>query len=302
MCCRGEVFLPDGHTPAWGARVVIVDPEDWPTTIQRQARTDATGHLMAITHPGVCLYPEGAWPVPPPGNPPGPVVVAWLPGAHGATILPYVPGQPLHITLPAAASVRGRVTLGGRSVANVKSSFRVLAAYQGRGVVNSVLSVDLTPQVDGTFLLAGLTPGTYQVQAVRDGIWMSATRTLTVKTGILPAVKLDIPEAGQAVDLRMVDAAGNPLPGATVRVSHPQGPLTDEIWPKAFTADGAGRLQLEGLNAGPETLTVFLASDGAPPDLDKSLRPIARLKMDIPMFHEGDLPLIKVLTCGPSSP
>lgn len=289
----GTVFLPNGKTPAWGARVALVVPPAWPPV--KMARADAAGHLTE----GDYRYSVGAPVNPPPGSPTEPVVVAWLPGASGAAVVPYVSGQAVHVVLPAPAFVQGRVTVGGKAAAGVNSSFRVVAAYQGRGKLNPLLSVEATAQADGSFELAGLTPGTYRVQAARDGVWVSSAQALTVGGGVLPDLTLDIPGPGQPMNLRLVNRAGRPLPGAIVTVSHPPGPLTDELWPKTLTADSMGGLHLEGLAAGPQTLTILAAPAAnivvtAPGHNKQS--PLATVILDVPAFVAGSAPVQTMFT------
>ena len=246
----GTVLLMDGKTPAWGARAGIFTA-DRPYPL-RMVRTDARGHLTITDQWRGATFP---W-KPTPGGPAGPVVVAWLPGANGAVIVPYAPGQDARLVLPAAISLHGRVTAGGLSVLGLPSSFRVKAAYQGRGALNEALSVEATAQSDGTFELAGLTPGTYQVQAARDDIWLSQTQTLTVGAGLVPAMALDIAPPGAAVVLHLVDGAGRPLAGRMVNIARPAGPLTASLWPTGLAANGAGDLRVDGLEVGRHHLMV----------------------------------------------
>src|SRR5262249_44603773 len=139
--------------------------------------TDAAGVIRA----------RGMWytPAPPAGatdDPPGPVAVALLPGSHGAMIVPMPEtGRPLEIVLPPAATLRGRVTVGGRAGVPV-GAIRVLAAYEGKGHgrLAGALSVSATAQADGTFELAGLTPGRYSLQAALDDIWLSPSTVIEV--------------------------------------------------------------------------------------------------------------------------
>ncbi len=152
--------------------------------------------------------------------------------------------------------MRGKVTVDGQPVSSINSSFRVFAAYQGHGNLNDLLSVDATPQADGTFELRGLTPGTYLVQAARDGIWMSKPETLVVSNGSLPDLGLDIPEPGAAVDLTIVDKAGKRVPYAEIKIQGADGPLAHRLWPEMIIADCSGCLHLEGLSAGRLSLII----------------------------------------------
>src|SRR5262249_23725285 len=114
-------------------------------------------------------------------SPKEPVVVAFLPGATGAVIAPPAkPGQPLKLVLPEARRLEGWVTVGGKVCASAKGTVRILAVYQGKGKLDDTLSVQTTADADGKFELAGLSQGTYKVQAVLDEIWLSQTMTLEV--------------------------------------------------------------------------------------------------------------------------
>jgi hypothetical protein len=247
----GTVLMPDGKTPAWGARVALFIPE-W-LMPQQMARTDTEGHLTLKDFWGSSQLS----PVAPPGTPSGPVLAAWLPGSNGAIIVPYQPGQDVRLVLPAAVSLQGRITVGGQSVLGMPSTFHVRAAYQGNGILNQgsgilnqVLTVDATAQADGTFTLGGLTPGTYQVQASRDNIWLSSTQTIAVGSTAPPDLALDIMPPGLPVLLMLEDRQRKPRPGQEVKIVRPDGPLTDEVWPKSLVTDAAGMLRVDGLEAG----------------------------------------------------
>lgn len=244
----GTVYLADGKTPAWGARAALFIPER--LVPLRMARTDTQGRLVLKDY----WYDSARYLAAPPGNPAEPVVAAWLPGQSGAVVVPFHPGQDLHLVLPAPVTLLGRVTVGGQSVLGLPSQFRIRAAYQGKGRLNDALSVEATAQADGTFTLGGLTPGTYQIQASRDNIWLSHAQTLTVTGDPLLPLVLDIPPPGLPIIMHLVSPLGKALAGQTVTLDRPAGPLTDLLWPKTVTADPKGDLRLDGLEAGPHTV------------------------------------------------
>ncbi len=245
----GTVFLHDGTVPAWGAQVVLFSPSplypQYPT-LTAQTPADALGRLSGAAAPTAGGFYTGEGlppPSPPEQNPSVPTLIAWLPGLTGAILLPYTAGQAVRIVLPAANFVSGRVTIGGQVPSGLKGALRVRAEYQGHGRLNDLLSLDATCQPDGTFTLRGLTAGTYQVQAARDGTWLSASQTVSVGDGLLPPLTLDISPAGQPITLHL-------SPGEAVSLDRPAGPLTDLLWPVTVRADGIGDLRLDGLEAG----------------------------------------------------
>ena len=241
----GTVYLPDGKTPAWGARAALFIPT-W-VVPRRTARADTQGRLTLNDFWDSTVRSSETEA----GSPAGAVVAAWLPGANGAVIVPFVPGRDQKLILPPSVSLHGRVTVGGQTVTALSpSQFQVRAAYQGKGRLNAALSVDAAVQADGTFTLAGLTLGTYQVQAARDDVWLSKTQIITVGADALSDMTLDIAPPGSPVILSLVDRQGKPQAGQSATIVRPNGPLTGEVWPRTLTADNAGRLRVDGLEAG----------------------------------------------------
>ena len=238
------ILLPDGKTPAWGAIAAVVVPQTWQPV--QMARTDATGQLNAVEHWYTGSSPEN----PPPGSPSEPVVVVWLPGSHGAVIVPSTAKIDAPLVLPQSVSVKGRITVSGQSIAGLASSFVVFAAYEGKGKLNSLLSIEATVEPDGTFELPGLTPGTYEVQAARDGIWLSTSQHIVVDSKPLPPLTFDIASIGAPTTVHLVDAAGKPRANQLIELKRPPGPLSRQLWPRSLTTDATGNLRLEGFEAG----------------------------------------------------
>jgi hypothetical protein len=117
--------------------------------------------------------------------------------------------------------------------------------------VHRLLDVSVTPQADGSFELAGLTPGTYKVQASLDNIWLSDAVTIVASAERpMAAIHLDIPSPGGPAVVHVASAKGKPLVGVQVMVDRPAGPLTELDWPAAFTSDGAGEVWIPALEAG----------------------------------------------------
>lgn len=245
----GTVFLADGATPAFGARGLLIVPGQ----AQRAASavSDGAGKLSW----------RGRWVSSPPrrrdGGPAAkPSAVVWLPGRSGATVVEVEPGQPFRAVLPAPLEVRGSVTLAGRPSAGADARLRVFAAHQGRGDLDAALSLETTADAQGQFALRGVTPGRYQVQAARDGIWLSPSVIVDVNAANPPgALTLDIPEPGAPIALEVVDREGRPVPGRSLTLARPEGPLA-ELWPSTLRTDTAGRLTLWGLEAGTHSLRI----------------------------------------------
>ncbi|MES2462991.1 MAG: hypothetical protein V4671_20595 [Armatimonadota bacterium] len=258
----GSVFLPDGRTPAMGARVIVHYPNR-SFGIGASYWADSAGSLgfapFASPQQSVLTYYEGkSYTTVPVGGPDGPVLVALLPGSHGAKFTPLPPqGTPVRLTLPPALSVAGRVTVAGRTTgSDGQGVIKILAACTGQGRLNDLLSVEAAVQADGTFTLTGLTPeSTYTVQAVLDEIWVSPPITVTTgRDTVSPGspLGLAIPEPGTPV----VVALGKSGAGARAFLMTPPvaGPLGRRYAPAFYVADAAGRLRLEGLTAGSHRL------------------------------------------------
>ena len=143
------------------------------------------------------------------------------------------------------------------------SGVRVLAAYQGRGVLDDTLSHQRSPGLDGRFKLSGLTPGRYLLQAIRDGIWVSKSVELRLEANQAPApITLEIPPPGEPTAIILADPQGRPFANRAVTLDQPEGPFAT-TWPANLRTDAAGRLVFPSLEAGSHTATVEEASDRA---------------------------------------
>ena len=243
------VFLPDGKTPAFAAQAYLFEPgHAGPIAI---GRTDGSGRLTW----------RGLWIS---GNPDEhdktvevtkPTLVVSLPGQYGPTIVPVEEGKTSRVVLADSAGVEGRVVLGGR-VTDGGSGVQVFAAHQGRGVLDGVLSHQLSPGLDGRFRFNGLTPGRYLVQAARDGIWLSKSVELRLEANQAPpSIVLEIPAPGEPVALEFVDPQGKPFADRAVTVIRPEGPFA-ATWPPNLRTDAAGRIIFRSLEAGSHTAIV----------------------------------------------
>jgi hypothetical protein len=244
----GRVMLPDGKTPALAARVMYFEPGQWQARLAGMA--DASGTL----HPRGVWYSGNATDAQPPKYPDQPVAVAWLPGCYGDVIQPVVEGKAIEWVLPEPKVLRGTVSVGGKPP-GPRGQIRVVAAYQGKGALAGVLSVQATAQADGLFELAGLTKGTYQVQAALDNIWLSPTLEVKVDQGDPPPVKLAIGAPAGPMVVKLTDAHGQPLCGREVTLQRPGGPL-ESLWPRVLLSDGAGEVHIPALEAGTHKLRV----------------------------------------------
>ncbi|HEX4608121.1 MAG TPA: hypothetical protein VH092_07940, partial [Urbifossiella sp.] len=248
-----RVFLPGRREQAFGA--VVLDMGWNERAPSHFALTDAAGQVHGRAAGGF----EHPRPAVSSDDPPGRIVAALLPGTHGGTVatLPEH-DQPLEIILPPAVSVRGRVTVGGVAPAGLAGTVRVLAAYEGKGKgrLGAVFSVETTAQTDGSFELAGLTPGRYVVQAALDDIWLSPSVALDVADRPLDPLVLAIPAPGGPVAVTVVGPDGTPRSGRAVTVDRPAGPLTARLWPAEWSTDGAGVAYIPALEVGRHTVRV----------------------------------------------
>jgi hypothetical protein len=259
MPTRGKlfarVFLADNITPAWGAQIIYFEPRN-----PRPA-------MLALCDPQGFAMSRPFWRnmnARPPGSTPGPdtpLILAFLPGACGGTIVtPVAADKEIRIVLPPAIALTGHVAVAGAAATHRPGVIRILASRQNNPSDNPLLtpylSVQTTADADGRFTLAGLTPGNYQLQAALDGIWLSAPVPLTVD----PAHKsdplvLDIPAPGAPVRVTLQLPDGKPAPGQSISLDRP-GPLGEILWPKTFNSDGAGVIFIPTLEAGPHFLHV----------------------------------------------
>lgn len=247
---EARVLMPDGSTPAYGARADYFPVGERQAIVQGIA--DASGRL---TWTGTWRTPK---PItdkdPPPLN--QPTIAAWLPGVTGPVLGQYQPGKPLVLVLPSPAGAAGIATIGGRRIDGRGGRIRILAEAQDRGSLADAFSREVVAEPDGRFRLPELGAGRYLVQAVRDEIWLSRTVPLVVEPGkeTVP-VEIDIPEPGTTVALEVVDGRDHPVPGLSLSIVRPEGPLAPSL-PISFRVDEGGTAMLRGLATGRQTLII----------------------------------------------
>jgi hypothetical protein len=257
----GKVYLPDGKTPASGAAVAVLQ-KDWerPSLV---GLADARG-AMTIEYQGFPQHTLSFSRELHTTMPAEAVLVVWLPGSHGETVVPIAGLRPypteFKVVLPHPLSIRGKVSVGGKSTLDRDGELRVFAAYDGDArSEKQVAGIRCTPEADGTYELRGLTPGTYHIQAALDGIWVSETRKVMVQATDGPKaleLNLDIGEPGPPSTIELVDDQGKPRPALEVALHRPAGPLTRQLWPDRLTADPAGVVNIPPLEAGEHRITV----------------------------------------------
>ena len=70
-----------------------------------------------------------------------------------------------------------------------------------------------------------------------------------------PAIALDIPEPGRAIELHLVDREGRPAAGRPIGLVRPEGPLA-ALWPATLRTGPDGVLTLRGLEVGGHSLLI----------------------------------------------
>jgi len=222
-----------------------------PASDLKQSRSDADGRYQ------IGLDAAGAY-----------AVVVSTGGAFfggGRSSIPVqVPDQPnpvVDITMK-TAGIAGRVlNVDGKPISGaVVSATAAGAAAGSQGHRGGAMQDQSDP--DGSFLIDGVDPGTYTVTAAAPGYRNATVPPVTVANeSDVPAVDVRM-EAGRTVRGRVLDANGNPIPGAMVMAAASGGPPSGRDSMPA-TSDVNGTFLVTAPADGPIDLTAV--AGGFPP-------------------------------------
>ena len=242
MLVTGEVFLPDGKTPAWGAQVLFFSPE------QQQPS------YAGIADPQGRIRTRGLWmgqstgPMPE-GSPLEAVAVAYLPGSYGATIVPLPKaGAALRITLPTALSILGSVKVGA---ANPPAKGRICVVPATKGRANSMPCSRRKRRLTAT---GGSNWRGLHLERLRcRPPWMTSgfrkPRCWRSAISLWPRGSLRSVHRADRRFVKVVDNKGHPLAGRILTLDRVAGPFND-LWPAEWVTNGAGVANLPTLEAG----------------------------------------------------
>lgn len=154
-------------------------------------------------------------------------------------------------TVQGPATVSGTVTAGGEPVA---------------GVVVTLGDRSTTTGADGTYAFEGVLPGDVPVTVeAPDGYTVDGPATRDVGVGADDVTGVDFALARPGtVGGTVTDDAGDPVPGATITVDGPGGPVT-------LTTDGAGGYFVDGLAPGDWTITLTVPDGYTADETERSV-------------------------------
>jgi protocatechuate 3,4-dioxygenase beta subunit len=249
-----------GGQPVTNAMILFTSGGDreGPPSDLKQSRTDGDGHYQ------IGLDTAGTYNV----------VVSSMGGMMGggrSAVQVQVPDQPsvvVDVTLKSAGISGHVVNADGKPVSGAIVSVTASGASAGSDMRHGGMQAQAEP--DGSFLVDGLTPGTYGVSAAASGYRNANVPPVTIANdNDVPTVDIRL-EPGRTVRGRVLDANGNGIAGAMV-VTAPSGSLPSGRDVLPATADVNGTFVITAPADGPIDLTAMAA--GFPPARAVSVQP-----------------------------
>jgi asparagine N-glycosylation enzyme membrane subunit Stt3 len=240
----GAVTLPDGQPvpdarvtvdDSWGIpHMTVVTGSDGAYSVLLPPGADVlnvtTGPLNQLTQQGTTLL--GSYNV-------------TVPDAYGFSLEAPTMNKPLTVK---AASVQGTITW---NQANSSASAPAAAAGVTLELYGKNRSaVNITTDATGSFLTRGIVPGTYAVAVLTRGANLSESN-ITLTPGVTYNESLSL-SAGTILG-NVTDGAGHRVPGATITVVDPAGPVTTVV------SNSTGRFRISDLGPANYTLTASRA-------------------------------------------
>lgn len=261
----GTVTDSDGD-PVPGATITLTDSDG----VERTAITDSTGAYVIDDVPAG----DHTFAIEPPAG----YTVTSAPGPLNVPAGSEDPITDQDFVLQEPASISGMVTAGGQGVANA------VVTVTGPGGTVTVPTAS-----DGTYSVGGLPPGAYTVTLeVPFGYTADGPTSQNVTLGTDDVTGVDFAVAKQgAVGGMVTDDEGNPIAGAVVTVSGPDGDIV-------LTTDAAGSYIVEALPPGAYTVTLTVP--------DGYTAEVTELSATITAAGESLLGLDFVVTAEPPAP
>ena len=140
-------------------------------------------------------------------------------GGQAAVTIPMAGSVQLTISLTPQATVSGTVTdSSGNAISGAYVVLQSPAELQTRGI-----SYTTYTQSDGTYSLAGVSPGAYNVTAFADGYQAVTTAAVTVSGAV--TINAMLPASTTTINGTLVDPFGNAVPNGEVAIFDSAGNL-----------------------------------------------------------------------------